>query len=45
MAWDTFDAGAPVTLDVTTSTPEPDSFLLFGSALAGFAGVLRRNFL
>jgi hypothetical protein len=45
MAWDTFDAGAPVTLDVTTYTPEPDSFLLFGSALAGFAGVLRRNFL
>ena len=42
MAWDNFDAGNPVTLDVTTSTPEPSSFLLFGSAFAGLVGMLRR---
>jgi hypothetical protein len=34
MAWENFDAGIPVTLDVTTLTPEPASFLLFGSAFA-----------
>ena len=43
MAWDNFESGAPVTLEVTTSTPEPGSFLLFGSALAGLAGMLRRT--
>jgi hypothetical protein len=43
MYWNSIDAGAPVTLQVTTSTPEPSSFLLFGSALAGLAGVLRRT--
>ncbi len=43
MAWDSFDVGANVTLDVTTYTPEPGSFLLFGSALAGLAGMLRRT--
>jgi|HubBroStandDraft_4_1064222.scaffolds.fasta_scaffold47209_2 hypothetical protein len=43
MTWENLDAGAPVTLDVTTYTPEPGSFLLFGSALAGLAGMLRRT--
>jgi PEP-CTERM motif len=43
MVWDDFEPGAPVTLTVTTYTPEPGSFLLFGSALAGLAVVLRRT--
>jgi PEP-CTERM motif len=44
MVWNDFDPGAPVTLTVTTdATPEPGSFLLFGSALAGLAGTLRRT--
>jgi hypothetical protein len=43
MVWNDFEAGAPVTLQVTTNTPEPGSFLLFGSALAGLGGVLRRT--
>lgn len=43
MVWNNFDTGAPVTLDVTTYTPEPGSFLLFGSALPALAGMLRRT--
>ncbi len=43
MSWDNFETGAPVTLTVTTSTPEPGTFLLFASALAGLAGTLRRT--
>lgn len=35
--------GLSATLAVTTYTPEPGSFLLFGSALAGLAGVFRRT--
>lgn len=34
MVWDDFDAGAPVTLNVTTYAPEPASFFLLASALA-----------
>lgn len=34
MVWENFDAGAPVTLDVTTYTPEPGSFFLLAPALA-----------
>jgi hypothetical protein len=45
MVWDDFEPGAPVTLTVTTfTTPEPGSFLLFGSALVALAGTLRRTF-
>jgi hypothetical protein len=33
MDWESFDAAAPVTLDVNTYTPEPGSFLLLASAL------------
>jgi|SRR5580704_2036301 hypothetical protein len=43
MVWDDFETGAPVTLTVTTYTPEPGSFLLFGSAFAGLAATLRRT--
>jgi PEP-CTERM motif len=43
MSWDNIDTGAPAVLTVTTHTPEPNSFLLFGSALAGLAGTLRRR--
>jgi hypothetical protein len=43
MSWDKVETGAPVTLTVTTYTPEPGSFLLFGSALAGAARTLRRT--
>ena len=43
MVWDDFETGAPVTLTVTTYTPEPGSFLLLGSALAALAGKLRRT--
>lgn len=35
--------GISVSLTVTTYTPEPGSFLLFGSALAGLAGKFRRS--
>jgi PEP-CTERM motif len=43
MSWDDFETGAPVTFTVTTSTPEPSTFLLFGSALAGLGGISRRT--
>jgi hypothetical protein len=43
MVWNNFEPGAPVTLDVTTYTPEPGSFLLFGSAFAVLAGIVRRT--
>lgn len=43
MVWNNFEAGNPVILDVTTSTPEPNSLLLVGSAFAGLAGMLRRT--
>jgi hypothetical protein len=44
MVWDDFEPGAPVTLTVTTyTTPEPGSFLLLGSALAGLAVRLQRT--
>lgn len=43
MVWNSFDADASVTLDVTTYTPEPGSLLLFGSALPVLAGILRRT--
>jgi hypothetical protein len=42
MVWNNFDAGEPVTLDVTTYTPEPGSLLLFGSAFPALA-ILRRT--
>jgi hypothetical protein len=42
MDWNSFDPGSPATLNVTTFTPEPGSFLLFGTALAGLAGARRR---
>jgi hypothetical protein len=35
--------GLDATLMVTTHTPEPGSFLLFGSAMAGLAGMFRRT--
>ena len=37
MVWDNFSPGPPVTLEVTTYTPEASSFLLLGSGLAGLA--------
>ena len=45
LVWNNFDPGAPATLDVTTytNTPEPGSLLLFGSGLAGLAGMWRRT--
>jgi hypothetical protein len=36
-------AGLSATLEVTTSTPEPASFFLFGSGLAGLSGMFRRT--
>ncbi len=46
MVEDPFGLNGPfVTLSVTTTaTPEPGSFFLFGSALAGLAGIFRRTF-
>ena len=41
ITWDNFDPGAPVMLQVTTYTPEPGSFLLFGTVFAGLAGMRR----
>jgi hypothetical protein len=43
MSWDDFEMGAPVTLTVTASTPEPGNFLLFASAFAALVGTLRRT--
>ena len=44
MVWNNFDyGGAPVTLEVTTYTPEPGSIFLFGSGFAGLVGMLSRR--
>jgi hypothetical protein len=44
LVWNDFGYdGAPAILEVTTSTPELNSILLFGSGLAGLAGLWRRK--